>query len=304
MEMIRPLLNDFEKVSELMSAENKQTICWLAFRAKFLKEKFIKFLETHPIPKVSKDGVPVPVKVLVPGEIAGNKKNINCHKLALTMYNDLVQRFPQNLTQNYIIATTSILNPALKGFLVKESGNLDTALARIILAEEGAAEVTVAANMNDAVVDSDDEDAMMIAELTQRQTVETVIPTESPMSKELALYMSLLLAKASADVLEYWHVNEHPFPLLARVVKKYFCIQASSSSCERTFSTSGNIVTPKRNKLDPKNVHMLVYLMANLGKVELPKQPAKVEDKKKAEDKEKAAADEADDDVLATPLDA
>ena len=47
---------------------------------------------------------------------------------------------------------------------------------------------------------------------------------------------------------------------------------------------------------------MLVYLKENLGKVKLPKQPAKVEDKKKAEEKEKAIADEADDDVLATPL--
>ena len=30
-------------------------------------------------------------------------------------------------------------------------------------------------------------------------------------------------------------------------------------------------MTPRRNKLDPENVNMLVYLKENLGKVELPK---------------------------------
>ena len=53
------------------------------------------------------------------------------------------------------------------------------------------------------------------------------------------------------------------------------CIQASSSSSEHTFSASGNIVTPKRNKLDPENVNLLVYLKESLGKIKIPKLPPK-----------------------------
>ena len=63
------------------------------------------------------------------------------------------------------------------------------------------------------------------------------------------------------------------------------CIQASSSSSERTFSASGNIVTPKRNKLDPENVNLLVYLKENLGNIKIPKLPPK-SDKEDSEDEE------------------
>ena len=34
-------------------------------------------------------------------------------------------------------------------------------------------------------------------------------------------------------------------------------------------------MTPRRNKLDPENVNMLVYLKENLGKIELAKLPPK-----------------------------
>jgi hypothetical protein len=54
-------------------------------------------------------------------------------------------------------------------------------------------------------------------------------------------------------------------------VKKYFCIQSTSCSAERTFSTGGSTVTAKRNKLDPLNVNMMVYLRENMNKIKLDK---------------------------------
>lgn len=56
-----------------------------------------------------------------------------------------------------------------------------------------------------------------------------------------------------------------------QVVKKYFCIQSTSCSAERTFSTGGSTVTTKRTKLDPVNVNMLVYLRENMNKIKLEK---------------------------------
>ena len=55
------------------------------------------------------------------------------------------------------------------------------------------------------------------------------------------------------------------------MVKKYFCIQSTSCSAERTFSTGGSTVTAKRNKLDPLNVNMMVYLRENMNKIKLDK---------------------------------
>ena len=64
--------------------------------------------------------------------------------------------------------------------------------------------------------------------------------------------------------------NRHKyFVIFSQIVRKYFCIQATSCSAERTFSTGGSTVTAKRSKLDPENVNKLVYLRENLGKVKI-----------------------------------
>ena len=124
----------------------------------------------------------------------------------------------------------------------------------------------------------------MISQCTQG-SAPTEGTVESLMTTELNLYMSIPKSSATIDILQFWHAHEKQFPSLAKVVKKYMCIQASSSSSERTFSASGNIVTPKRNKLDPENVNLLVYLKENLGKVKIPKLPPK-SDKEGSEEEE------------------
>jgi hypothetical protein len=73
------------------------------------------------------------------------------------------------------------------------------------------------------------------------------------------------------NVLQWWQAREKEWPLLCKVVKQYLCIQASSTSSERTFSTSGNTVTNKRTKLDPENVHMIVYCKENIPKINIQK---------------------------------
>ena len=161
----------------------------------------------------------------------------------------------------------------------------------MIANEEGLPKATRAETLDEAVlIDPDDDDEMLIAQMSQDDEPLGDLTQESPMNKELAMYLNTPKAPTSIDVLEYWRINEHQFPLLSKVVKKYFCVQATSCSSERTFSTGGNIVTPKRNKLDPENVNLLVYLKENLGKVQLPKQPVKevkdAEDAQNAEDED------------------
>ena len=50
------------------------------------------------------------------------------------------------------------------------------------------------------------------------------------------------------------------FPALSRVARKYLCIPATSASSERTFSTTGLIITEKRNRLKPDIVSAMVFL--------------------------------------------
>jgi hypothetical protein len=56
--------------------------------------------------------------------------------------------------------------------------------------------------------------------------------------------------------------------LLASPAKRILAIPASSDKSERVFSTGGNTVTAKRNRIAPKNVENLIKIKENMSKVE------------------------------------
>ena len=66
------------------------------------------------------------------------------------------------------------------------------------------------------------------------------------------------------EPLEWWKLNQHRFPILSSMAKKYLCIPATSVPCERLFSDAGTVVDRKRCSLDPNNVDCLLFLHCNL----------------------------------------
>lgn len=83
-------------------------------------------------------------------------------------------------------------------------------------------------------------------------------------SRELERYLQTPQLDTDDNPLLWWKGNQQMFPILALMAKKFLCICASSSASERTFSTSGNIVTSKRTCLKPAKVNMLTFLSKNL----------------------------------------
>ena len=69
---------------------------------------------------------------------------------------------------------------------------------------------------------------------------------------------------SSVDQLEWWRHHEAQFPLLSKIVKVVFPIPAASSKSEQVFSVAGNVVTPKRARLNPEKVEDLVVVKCNL----------------------------------------
>ena len=117
--------------------------------------------------------------------------------------------------------------------------------------------------------ETEDPEAALTAQCTQVM-VGTQETNVSPMTKEWKRFEQIPHIDKESDVLAWWSMHEKQLPLLARVVKKYFCVQASSCSSERTFSAGGQVVTAKRNKLDPHNVNLIVYIKENVEKVKIP----------------------------------
>ena len=72
----------------------------------------------------------------------------------------------------------------------------------------------------------------------------------------------------NTNILLWWKQHEVVLPLLASLAKRILAISASSAKSERVFSTGGNIVTAKRNRLAPKNVENLIKIKENMSKVE------------------------------------
>jgi hypothetical protein len=66
-------------------------------------------------------------------------------------------------------------------------------------------------------------------------------------------------ADAFVNPMSWWKQNEMNFPALSQLARKYLSIPAASVASERMFSTAGNFVTKKRNRLDDEAVSDLVF---------------------------------------------
>lgn len=60
------------------------------------------------------------------------------------------------------------------------------------------------------------------------------------------------------DISEWWFAHRKTYPKLTKVALFIHSIQASSTSSERLFSLSGNIISDKRSNLDPDTIEDLV----------------------------------------------
>ena len=67
------------------------------------------------------------------------------------------------------------------------------------------------------------------------------------------------------DILGWWKVNSHKFPILSQLAKYVLDILVSIVSFESSFSTRGHILDSFRNSLTPKVVQPLCYLRLDSG---------------------------------------
>ena len=87
---------------------------------------------------------------------------------------------------------------------------------------------------------------------------------QQEVDKKFQKYLAEDLIAIDDNPLKWWKSNHFRFPTLSQVAKQLLCIPATSVPCERLFSTSGNIITPKRASLEPNTAGMLCFLAQNL----------------------------------------
>ena len=180
-----------------------------------------------------------------------------------------------------------ILHPVYRGLILSDL-NLTTDTLELFVTDNETAEEENefqedALNQGVVEIDIDDEDNYIFATFKQSQQQQTQAPSQSlltpqtPLQAEVARYMSNrnIADRPDAgiqtfDILGWWSEHEKIFPLLSKAAKKYLAIQATSCASERpSLLVEPPTVSCKRTKLDPTNVHYLVYCKENLPKIKL-----------------------------------
>ena len=89
----------------------------------------------------------------------------------------------------------------------------------------------------------------------------------SDIKAEFNLYLSLpTLSKTNtSDPLKWWKEKKSSLPRLAKLARTYLAIPSTSVPSERLFSSAGNTLTKKRNRLSPTSVHDILFLKENFS---------------------------------------
>ena len=111
--------------------------------------------------------------------------------------------------------------------------------------------------MNSVLDDSDD-----IFSLFQLQAPVVAVRSDASVtvSDEIKRYKALRPEALGSDPLLFWKRQQHAFPLLSQLARRYLCIPATSAASERTFSTAGNVITKHRASLKPDMVGTIMLL--------------------------------------------
>jgi len=105
-----------------------------------------------------------------------------------------------------------------------------------------------------------------IAAASPRRQDDVGIPTRSrdSMQHELELYLEEpRIDRLKGNPLEWWRAHQRQYPAVATVARQLLCIPATSVPSERLFSKAGNVITKKRNQLNPLKAQKVIFLMEN-----------------------------------------
>lgn len=81
---------------------------------------------------------------------------------------------------------------------------------------------------------------------------------------ELDQYLQETYLPRTGNPLQWWEEKKSNYPRLYQIVRKRFCVLATSVPCERVSSKSEYLINERRNRLKPKLVSQILFLNANM----------------------------------------
>ena len=72
-------------------------------------------------------------------------------------------------------------------------------------------------------------------------------------------------SKVTGTSLDWWFSNQHRYPTVAKLSRKYLAIPATSVPSERAYSTAGLTLSKQRSSLEPEIADAIIFLNKNLN---------------------------------------
>jgi len=110
----------------------------------------------------------------------------------------------------------------------------------------------------------DDDDGIW-GEFDRRSSSRITTPTSSAII-EVRQYLKEPNIRRHEDPLAWWKGRVSVYPRLAAMARRHLSIVATSVPSERVFSKSGQLISERRSRLAAKNVQMVLFLNANMGR--------------------------------------
>lgn len=92
--------------------------------------------------------------------------------------------------------------------------------------------------------------------------LQDTVESTGNLSNEIERYLNCSHGTVN-NLLEWWNLHKDVYPQLYKYFMEFAAIPATSASAERIFSSAGNIITQRRNRLTPQNVNQLLFLHKN-----------------------------------------
>lgn len=212
----------------------------------------------------------IPLVHLLQGSLGGlatpavNETQSPEFRLKAELKRQLRRRFSQ-LESNHTLSASTILDPRFKKIAFSSADTAERTIERISgevcnIIPDGTDESATTENTEKSVHESDLWGSFdkKVAEASTRRTnsVESAV--------EIRRYVQEKNIPRQEDPLAWWKKHTSTYPHLSQLFKKYLCIPATSVPSERAFSKAGELVSKKRSKLKPSNIHMLLFLNNNM----------------------------------------
>lgn len=191
----------------------------------------------------------------------------NANILASHLAENCRRRFPSR-EQNSILAASTLLDPTFKNVVFSDNGNVESMRSKLIgeMQKEHASDAPVSKNLSVSVSTFSVLQAsptpstsrlwqdfdMQVWALEGNRTVNTDAYIQ------MRQHMEDKVMARKEDPLGWWKKNQQSLPMLSKLAKKDLTV-ASSVSSQRLFSKAGELLSVKRNRLQAKNVNMLLF---------------------------------------------